>query len=302
MPSNPTSFPSPLAIPNPDVVLRSSDGVDFRTLKALLTLSSSVFEGMFSLPRPANRRVDVLEGGLPVVPLEETADMVDILLRFCVPQPPPNFESVTQAARVLEGARKYEMRWAQEAISDTLRRFSETEPVRVYAIACRYGFEVEARDAALHCLQLPLSTIIHSDIEEVNDISSGQLRRLLKYRERCRDAVAKKISSAALLPKPFSTIPYGAVWKILCCSKHGERLTDGNREWYCKYIEKVVEDLKECTWPGSVKTEDAMAAFIRSVPCVKCCAKAPEDLSKLRNAITLTVVAEISDVGVLLIL
>ncbi|OBZ74922.1 hypothetical protein A0H81_05181 [Grifola frondosa] len=44
---------SPFDRADADIILRSSDGVDFRAHKTLLALSSPLFDGMFNVPQPA---------------------------------------------------------------------------------------------------------------------------------------------------------------------------------------------------------------------------------------------------------
>lgn len=41
---------------------------------------------------------------------------------------------------------------------------------------------------------------------------------------------------------------------------------------------KVIEDLKDSTWEGTVHLQDAMTVFIQSKSCEICCAAAPKDL------------------------
>lgn len=53
-----------------DVILRSSDGIDFRMFKVLLSFASPFFEGMFDLPQPTNpSNLDDTKDGLPLIHL-----------------------------------------------------------------------------------------------------------------------------------------------------------------------------------------------------------------------------------------
>ncbi|KZP05265.1 hypothetical protein FIBSPDRAFT_680381, partial [Athelia psychrophila] len=54
-----------------DVILRSSNNVDFRCYKVLLSFASTFFDGMFSLPQPngADSDGDAMKDGLHVVPM-----------------------------------------------------------------------------------------------------------------------------------------------------------------------------------------------------------------------------------------
>ncbi|EEB95165.1 hypothetical protein MPER_05910, partial [Moniliophthora perniciosa FA553] len=64
--------------PKADVILRTSDGVDFMMYKTLLSLSSSFFDGMFSLPQPES--VNTNQNGLPIVPIPESSAATEKLL------------------------------------------------------------------------------------------------------------------------------------------------------------------------------------------------------------------------------
>ncbi|EKM51012.1 uncharacterized protein PHACADRAFT_262958, partial [Phanerochaete carnosa HHB-10118-sp] len=77
-------------IAHADVILRSSDSKDFPMYKVDLARSSPVFETMFSLPQPdLSDSQSELESGLPIIELSETADVLQVLLRFYLPRPTP---------------------------------------------------------------------------------------------------------------------------------------------------------------------------------------------------------------------
>ena len=68
----------PFNKPTADVILRSSDDVDFRVHKVILAEASPVFEGMFSIPQPPAETPPMAPSdtppvnGLAVVPFAET--------------------------------------------------------------------------------------------------------------------------------------------------------------------------------------------------------------------------------------
>ena len=83
-----------------DVVLRSSDNVDFRVHKSILKLASPVLAALISLtplppsaPRRHRRR--------RVVPLAEPGESLDLFLRFIypVPEPPLSLDEVATLLR-----------------------------------------------------------------------------------------------------------------------------------------------------------------------------------------------------------
>lgn len=70
-----------------DVILRSSDGVDFRVRKAVLSEASTFFREMFTLPQGNASSNDIGEeepavDELPVVPVAEDQDILHVFLRY----------------------------------------------------------------------------------------------------------------------------------------------------------------------------------------------------------------------------
>ena len=98
-----------------DIILRSSDHVDFRVRQSILAEASPVFESMFSLPQlPENRKRkerDEAEyrDGIQVVSVAEGSRVLDALLRFCYPVDDPLLPTLKVTCEVLEAARKYDM-------------------------------------------------------------------------------------------------------------------------------------------------------------------------------------------------
>ncbi|KAI6101550.1 hypothetical protein EV401DRAFT_792944 [Pisolithus croceorrhizus] len=68
IPSDPSCAPSPFDHVKADVILRSSDDIDFRVFKSFLSLASPFFETLFDLPQPSEEmNTDVeIKDGLPV--------------------------------------------------------------------------------------------------------------------------------------------------------------------------------------------------------------------------------------------
>ncbi|GJE90672.1 hypothetical protein PsYK624_068160 [Phanerochaete sordida] len=286
-PSVSTPSPSPFDSPRADVVLRSSEGTDFRMLQTFLAWSSPVFDGMFSLPQPAGGdTINEQQDGLPVVQLAETGAVLDILLRFCMPQAPPAVTNIKLALGVREAARKYEVAWAARVAGEAIDTLTEKDPLRMYAIACQSGLQGEARKAAMRCLRLPLAMITDSQVEEIEEITVRQFRRLVRYRQRCRDAVEKQVPSSA----------YYALYGLPSCAVSGEDKRKQCGEWFDKWVHKVVEELKECTWGGQLKVEDATAAYIANMPCQKCRSYGFADAQRSVTAAALATEREIAKI------
>ena len=225
-PLGPIALP-PLDMPFADVVLRSSDGTEYRMSKTVLSCSSPVFASLFSLPQPDHKSsADEHWDALPVVPLSEPAQTLDVLLQFCLPRTPPleRLNNVPFTVQILEGAKKYEVDWALSAACTALKRLAEHEPIHVYVVACQYGLEDVARDAARFCLRLSLREIFDSEVSDLKGLSAEEFRRLLKYRQTCATAVTEHISSWGWIDDYTAALgggPNSRVWKATCC---------GNRE------------------------------------------------------------------------
>jgi hypothetical protein len=79
-----TSPPETFDLPDADLIIRSSDLVDFRVHKSVLALTSPFFKDLLSLPQPSDSEsVD----GLPVVQLSEGSELVNTLVSMLYPVP-----------------------------------------------------------------------------------------------------------------------------------------------------------------------------------------------------------------------
>ncbi|KAH9018377.1 hypothetical protein EDB85DRAFT_617494 [Lactarius pseudohatsudake] len=76
-PTTSLSLPESMDVSQADVIIRSSDHVDFRVHKSILATSSPVFNDMFSLAQPSkNEAID----GFPIVQLSDDAELVRALI------------------------------------------------------------------------------------------------------------------------------------------------------------------------------------------------------------------------------
>ncbi|EIW58566.1 uncharacterized protein TRAVEDRAFT_84885, partial [Trametes versicolor FP-101664 SS1] len=106
--------------PDADVIPRSSNGVEFRVHKAILSEASPVFESMLTPPQPSATPSNPSISGsqatapaeLPVVDMSDPSEVLDRLLRLCYPpseDPDPAPPSPREIARLIQTARKYDM-------------------------------------------------------------------------------------------------------------------------------------------------------------------------------------------------
>lgn len=172
-----------------DIILRSSDNVNFRVFKLFLSLASPFFETLFEIPQPAEEKDQ--EDGLVVIPVAEDSKTLDALLRFCYPctlADDPSLEVLKDALDVLEAAKKYSLdaieKKACKAISNP--KILESEPLRCFAVAHRGRLQEETLLAAKYTLRLPL---IPPSFPEIEPITASDLLALLPYHQRCGTAV-----------------------------------------------------------------------------------------------------------------
>ncbi len=123
---------------NADIILQSSDLVNFRVHRSALVASSPFFEDMLSLPQPPN---DASTRVLPVVCLSEDAEVLNSLVSIMYPIPPEMPHSSDNILVLLAAAGKYDMDVAQSSICAEINQkglLSSTiaDAFRVYAVAC----------------------------------------------------------------------------------------------------------------------------------------------------------------------
>jgi len=145
-----------------DLIVRSSDGVQFRVFKIILSLASTVFADMFSVPLPTSPDLhddDDSDEVVQVVPVSERSEDLDLFLRHLYPVPPPDTVPLKSVGILAEFARKYQVDALEESIMQYLTNYVDHDPVGVYAIAVQYEHKGIAADAARACLNLPFSRL-----------------------------------------------------------------------------------------------------------------------------------------------
>jgi hypothetical protein len=175
-------------MPSADVILQSSDLVNFRVHRSVLVASSPFFKDMFSLPRPSS--VVLAPDGLPVVHLSEAAEVLNSLISRLYPVCPEMPRSVDDILALLAATEKYGMRAVQSSIraEATICKglLSPTDSAGVfhlYAVACSKGLLPEMESAARVTLDYPLT--FESLGEALRSFDGPALRGLADFRLRC---------------------------------------------------------------------------------------------------------------------
>ena len=218
---------SPFSQPSEDVILQSSDGMEFFVNRWILKSASTVFADMFDIPQPSTAGDDrksqttadassPSKYSPPVIPVSEDGDTLERLLLLCHPLAiPPRIPTFDSVKPVLVAAHKYQIDHALELLRPRLQRFSRTQPVRVYAFAARYGMTTLMRDAAREFLMHP---DMWSYAPELHEISGAEYHRLLVYRSRCCATLQDLVATPL---RTFFTKPDDWVWlTCVLCRKH----------------------------------------------------------------------------------
>ena len=202
-----------------DVILRSSDSVDFFTLQSLLRIVSPVFYDMFSFVADATDEHS--KDGLPVVAVSEDSETLLCLLSLIYPHPELRMVHASPFVKTSRAARKYAMDVIESKLRAALKHVeSPHEPdtdvashFLRFAIATQFGWRAEATRAALHTLSTPLCELPYND--ELRNISGADFFDYLdlKYSEESKillpveqcssTAAATDLDTDAETEKPF---------------------------------------------------------------------------------------------------
>jgi len=182
--------------PDADVILRSSDRKEFRVHQLILSLASPFFRATFSSPQPKTSRSRIRKVDIPY-----SSDVLQPFLQYLYPQSPPRISDISMWAALYAIADKY----GAEVVKDLLRgilapRFLKKSPLRVYALASRWGFEEEARIASRRTLKSVdiLTKFPREDAELMGGVARQRLHRLHSNRREG----AKALVNSDLRPSP----------------------------------------------------------------------------------------------------
>lgn len=183
-----------------DVILRSSDLVDFHVYKLILSLASPVFETMFTLPATSSSDTMMADDddhrhGLSVVKLMEDSCTLEALLQACYPTTGPHLNSIDSVLHILGVAEKYEITACHELARVVIASLAEDQPIRAYAVACRYGFKDVAVRAARACLTMTFDSIVRTNCPELTTVTGSQYQNLLQYHRDCGQKVSQLTST-----------------------------------------------------------------------------------------------------------
>lgn len=197
-PSPPPSPSAPFdaSTSDTDIILRSSDGVDFHVYKVILAIVSPVLKSMFTILDSDGS--DASLASPQVVPLAENASTLEHVLRLCYPVPRTPITSPDELVATSDAVKKYEMAALRPSLEQDLRALllSGADPLRIYSIACLCRFDSVAHEAAKGTLEKPrhLQPRDAAIPPEFAQLSATVLFALIDYRRRCAEAAAAAVA------------------------------------------------------------------------------------------------------------
>ncbi|KAJ6468516.1 hypothetical protein C8R47DRAFT_1024602 [Mycena vitilis] len=184
--TKPPGSQSPFNHPAADIILRSSDNIDFRAHRLVLALASPIFEHMFASAQPES------QPEVPTVQMAESGAVLERILRFWYPGTEPVVENLDQLHEILELLiQKYDMQYIVPLGKQYLGGYIEAEPLGCFAVAVSRDWHDFALLAARQCLKLPLRTSSYIAPAPLRSLSAAALHSLLQYHFQCGDVARK---------------------------------------------------------------------------------------------------------------
>jgi hypothetical protein len=242
---------------------------------------------MFALPQ-------VLKGDdtnetkdrLPVVQVTEEKETLERLLLMCYPMAtvdPPALKVLEDVHALLEAAIKYNMERVEGRVRGWLvaPSFLATNPVRVFAIACRHKLLEEAKIAARSTLSQPILDRPYGP--ELEFMTAGTFYHLLQYHRKCVEAAR---DAATRFPRTNSN---DSIWdKCSYCKQSGRGSqrhyydeggsAKANAPWFSAYLQSVT-GASTCRILDDKKQDQLMEAALKEgLECNGCRSKVFTDL------------------------
>ncbi|KAM6497251.1 hypothetical protein JOM56_007724 [Amanita muscaria] len=174
--------------PAANLVLRSSDSVDFYVLEGLMRLVSPHFDGLFPLNNPRTK-----DGRAVICVAEDSKTMHQLLSIIYHHTDEVDIQDFELYTSIVKAVRVYRMATIESKLRKQalVSHLAAGESLRMYALATTLQWGDVAKAAALNTLPRPLSEI--SYLKELSWITGADLYRLVSFRFRCGDAACRSL-------------------------------------------------------------------------------------------------------------
>ncbi|VDB87560.1 unnamed protein product [Peniophora sp. CBMAI 1063] len=312
------AFDEQFNAPDADIIIRSSDGVNFAVYKHILQLASPALRDIISLSTSP-------PSSLPVADIPEDQVSTRMLLQFCYPRtvcPEPELLGMNQVERAADLAQKYGIRIIREAAKAALVALAATPSAsKPYTVALRYGYTDILRPIARRrCSLLPEPDKKGRDARSSSDLSADPSRFLEcldatgsdilgRFRSALSAACADLLRAGSSREHPISWIRYDEVYEealsytrdrpdIRCtCEKvplwiHVLVMTPDSwderpackdiRGWWWSYVREIVTAIQKQSGNGSLEYT-VNTARANAVKQATLCARCRRDIEKIMS-------------------
>ncbi|TFY68122.1 hypothetical protein EVJ58_g1216 [Rhodofomes roseus] len=202
-----------------DTIVHSSDNFEFHLSRNLLSFASPVFARLFpvSSTATASDSLGASQTGSAVqTPHRFPEDGLTLsrLFQLSYPMPDPELSGDgspdverRSALSLLEAAKKYEVARALSFAKQACVQAARASPVQLYLLAMQYNWNDVAQEAAMRAVYETSDKYV----PELETASTAAYRRLLVYRQKCRDVILNGGQSESPQGTP-STPPRSAYW------------------------------------------------------------------------------------------
>ncbi|KAG9031367.1 hypothetical protein FS837_002983 [Tulasnella sp. UAMH 9824] len=177
-----------------DCIIQTADGTQFVVYRVILSLASSVWNDMFSLPQSSEAPSEEH----PVIPVDEDPETMETLLTMLYPMQPPRIESYDLAIKLVQACDKYFINSSRLStfLHDILRSTHalENDPLGVYALAWRLQMEEEVKIASryTHRLDLYDQRVVEELMRRTGGLNAVMaLWEMRRRREAAVDGIAR---------------------------------------------------------------------------------------------------------------
>ncbi|KAI9061546.1 hypothetical protein FKP32DRAFT_1594348 [Trametes sanguinea] len=259
--------PAPFNSPDADLTIRTSTDTTFMVNRAILAAASPVLAAKIAsaVTEATEQDKSAAQGSQAhcEIALPESDFVVETLLRFIYPLSDPFLLDLDDIVDVYVAAtERYSIAYATSALQHALSstRFLDQDPVRVYAIAKRFGLDDLAKDATRAALKHPTDW---PNYDEFQNMSADHYHSLLTtHRRIARDAVAC-VTNSILLQSARPSI-------IANMSRHANMCNKSFVCWWDKYVERAKPVLLATPTSDKVCSPAFVAGLLDSIACQSC--------------------------------
>ncbi|KAK2462731.1 hypothetical protein APHAL10511_005249 [Amanita phalloides] len=271
--------PHPFDDSDGDLILRTSDKVDFHVHRAILRLSSSVFASMLSFPQPPSQ-ADGLSNN--VIDVSDDSKVLYQVLSWIDPRGTLRLGDLDEVAAILTCAEKYDL----ETVKNRLMEFGyagreslKQNPIALFALGQRFRHQDMADFGAKGSLQIAIMD--WPDTPLLDRITGRDYQALVHYYLHCQKA-AKSVVKDWLQWSSSRDCIWRTPWSLHHCTF---RTYEGVNypEWWIQYLEAIGRALWETPSPHVTSTIDIISVTAPASLCGKCKPKYVADLQSFND-------------------